>query len=243
LQSPARRKYTYAEKLLPGQSVEQKMNYVTDFKINKSFQNPMTAMSGGMYSGTLITHDITRKVIEKTVFNYRKDFEKRNHLGKYPLVQKNIRHQDEKDVILEKPYRAETSSIYLYPKHKGLHTGLDNSNNVENWLMNGNSQMQEITAISATAIIPGDISSSSDGNGLVIGDVIEFDLQIFQEGKERIVNPYIAGRYMIVNLTHEFNLSEYQIKVDVVKDGFDTNIDESLTASSQKQTSPNTEAE
>lgn len=207
LRNPPKRSYSYGTKNLMGGSVEKESQFIMDFKINKSFQNPISALSTGMYSSTLITHDITRKKIEEFTYNYRNSFGNRAHLGKHPL----IGHSG------IKAHKAAVSNVYMYPKHKGLHDGLDNSNNAENWIMQGNSHMQEITAISATAILPGDSDVSA-------GDIVDFDLNVFA-GQEPIKNTLIGGAYIIINLEHQFTKTEYQMKVDITKDSFGESIE------------------
>jgi len=209
IRKPPKRNYLYMEKNLAQNDVERESTFINNFKIKKSFQNPLAALQKGIYSGTLITHDIVRKKIEKTTYNYRKEFSKRQHLGEYPLIQ-------EKNAL--NPHRYASSTIFMYPKHKGLHTALDNSNFSELWAIQGNSHRHEITAISATVNIPGD-------TGISAGDIVFFDLHMFKEGNERIQNPYLGGRYMIHSLTHIFTTESYEINMNVVSDTFNSSID------------------
>ena len=210
LREPPRRSYLYMEKNLAQNSVERESTFINNFTIHKSFQNPLAALQQGIYSGTLITYDIVRKKIEKTTYNYKNEFAKRQHLGEYPLIQ-------EQNAL--NPHRYASSTIFMYPKHKGLHTALDNSNFSESWMLQGNSHRHEITAISATVNIPGD-------TGISAGDIVFFDLHMFKEGNERTPNPYLNGNYMILNLTHTFTRETYNINMDIVSDTFNSSIEQ-----------------
>jgi hypothetical protein len=194
-------------------SVEKEMFGVTDFKILSSFPDSQESIAHGMYAGTLITHDIVRKKIERITYNYIKGFGTTAHAGRGPWIpEKGMSFTTH--ALESKPFEASSSNILLHPKHKNLHNNDENvdSNRVQDWLLQRLSFQKQMVGTQIEILVPGNSDIS-------VGDMINFDLHIFA-GKIRTQNPWLTGKYFLGKLTHEFNPDKYMMKMRLYKDSF-----------------------
>ena len=160
--------------------------------------NSFINMKNGMYSSTLLTHDIFNKNLQKYEYSYSKTHASRNtsYLNGGPVVP-DIKINDE-DPLTEQ----HNSRTYLHSTGKSLfEEGGVIHNNSDNWL-------QESVARYVERVSHFTLKIETYGNtDLMVGDMINVIIPsnrpLHSPGANSI-DHFLSGRYMITNINHLF---------------------------------------
>ena len=168
---------------------------ILDWEIHDN-TNSFLNMKNGMYSSTLLTHDIFNKNLQKYEYNYSRTHASRNtsYQNGGPVVP-DIKLNDE-DPLTEQ-YNSRT---FLHSTGKSLfEEGGVIHNNSDNWL-------QESVARYVERVSHFTLKIETYGNtDLMVGDMINVIIPannpLYESGSGSI-DHFLSGRYMITNINH-----------------------------------------
>ncbi len=197
--SPTTRVYRL-QPVEPSDPIEKRITQILEFEVLDS-SDTLTNSSNGMFSSTLLQHDIYNKQLNRYDYNFSNNYSKtvrtNSHLNKSgPLVSDTNLENREKKTISDYP----SSRIFVHPSSSSnLHTGGSVDNNAKQWLQSSVSRFFEQDFFQVQFLTYGDTSVN-------VGDVI--DLRIpsnrplsTSEGSD-IFDPILSGRYVITNIKH-----------------------------------------
>ena len=191
--------YQHPSSATAGESARQNpagaLETILDWEIHDN-TNSFLNMKNGMYSSTLLTHDIFNKNLQKYEYSYSKTHASRNtsYLNGGPVVP-DIKLNDE-DPLTEQ-YNSRT---YLHSTGKSLfEEGGVIHNNSDNWL-------QESVARYVERVSHFTLKIETYGNtDLMVGDMINVIIPankpLYESGSGSI-DHFLSGRYMITNINH-----------------------------------------
>jgi hypothetical protein len=190
------------------------LNNIDAYKLEHTFDT-LRNISSGLYASRLITHDIVRKKIETHDFSGPKHFDKLSHLeqntrrGLKTHQYMNFSGNNEHNLAAN-PLAA----MRFYPKHQSMHTNVA-TNNVDQWLQIGQSQMMEIDNYKVLMVLPGNTNYRA-------GHVVKFDMPEIEalddNGKSKKKDRSFSGRYLIVSIRHIFKQQKHEMVLEIVKD-------------------------
>ena len=191
--------YHHPSSATAGESARQNpagaLETILDWEIHDN-TNSFLNMKNGMYSSTLLTHDIFNKNLQKYEYNYSRTHASRNtsYQNGGPVVP-DIKLNDE-DPLTEQ-YNSRT---YLHSTGKSLfEEGGVIHNNSDNWL-------QESVARYVERVSHFTLKIETYGNtDLMVGDMINVIIPsnkpLYESGSGSI-DHFLSGRYMITNINH-----------------------------------------
>ena len=189
----------------PNDSMFKRMAQILEYEVIES-TDTLVNSANGMYSSTLLQHDIFNKQLNKYVYNY---FDNKtrvygnsqsNRAGS--LVSESNTENQKDSISKNKKTIADysTSTLFVHPSGSSkLHTGGKVDNNAKEWLQNSVSRHLEQKYFQVQFLTHGDTSTN-------VGDVIFLripsnrPLQI-SEGSD-VFDPILSGRYVITNIKH-----------------------------------------
>ena len=179
------------------------------YEVVKTF-NTLENARHGMYANTTRTIDLIEKKYTDTEFNYLKQFYDFNHLGG-------------SNGMSSRPFCSWDHPAQYYPeahlrvavKRKNLFNDEpDGNSQVELWLPNKLSQMQQLDNFKIRGELPGHI-------GMTAGMIVDFKVP---EIKDLSINPNItydekySGSFLVSALRHKYQNERHLITVELVKD-------------------------
>lgn len=176
------------------QDKQKRLNSIQSYKFNNHI-DLMDNLYNGMYTNELITHNLVFKQYSNYIFNYENTFDEYKHLEK-------------NNNLLGKYYKKPSMLKYVSTTE-----GLDNPNNVEKFVQQRISLIQQLNNINLTLTIPGN-------NTLMVGDTIEVVLPSIEpeRNKQQQKDEYYSGKYLIVSLKHTISSKDFFTILECVKD-------------------------
>lgn len=190
------------------------MSKVQEYSITSYFDR-MDEFMDGMYSGLLLTHDITTKKIELSEFDYEEQFSKQKHMNQHPML----------------PFGSKSSDYYttrnigffnVVPKQKlrimDSSGKIEDNELTEKYFLDRNSLEKQFSTFRLTIVVPGNSS-------LRLLDTVQFTIPksgYMDEDnlKEEWRDTFLSGKYMIVSLKSVLNRTDgsYRTTIELVKD-------------------------
>lgn len=188
-------------------TVDGFMAKVVDYSISSYFDR-MDEYLGGMYSGKLMTHDLTYKTMETHDFNYNDSFSSSKHLNRYPLFPPSNKMNDlfvnSKDGFLN----------YM-PVQKKKFDGIEDNEQPENYFLERNSLRKQFTTLKITASVPG----NSD---IRLLDVVGLEIPkigYVDETDTEWQDQYLSGKYIVTSMKTVINkVTGYITILEMAKD-------------------------
>ena len=175
-----------------------------DVQVDSSF-NLIENLSLGMYSNTMIEHDIVKKTIKTHNFDYEKSFDSYEHLDDWSLLHKDV--SDFKEVY--------DSKKFFIPQHYQLfgefEIGSRETSSREKALQVRASQLQQINIYKITMVLPGNIRTRA-------GDVIY--LVYPPKGASGSEDPLMSGRYLVLSVKNTMSTARHLTTMEIVKDSY-----------------------
>ena len=190
-----------------------------------SYFDVLRATVNGMFSSTLKTFDPIRlKMIDYTL-NYSENFKEAKHLDKKAgrfdngFIDRTKANTSERFAATRKYYPT-TAELNTDPIISKKQPNI-NSNDVESWLLQRISKLEELQYFRLKLVVPGD-------NAISIGDTITFTMpQIYyKETGKSDDHPYFQGKYLITAIRHMITNKSYEMLLEGIKDGVYTSYPE-----------------
>ncbi len=162
----------------------------------------------GVFNGTLLSHDITKKIASPgSVYNYSTQFERQTHIEKHKIIADT--NEDFTGHALQR--------LTYVPKSSFRHDNIGDTDLYEGWMLQRQSMMNQYYSNSVTIDVP--------GNSLLrAGQVLNLDIpapEPSSDGKDW-KDPYLSGKYIIAYLTHTIATmggnSEYTTTAELIRD-------------------------
>lgn len=152
----------------------------------------------GMYASELITHNHAEKKWQRYSWDYVKDFDKHKHL--YPG---NKLYSNARPDIHNSANRIKFYSTGVAPF----------VNQVDRWLLDRISQLQQLQNIKLSVSIPGN-------SNLKVGDVINFEMPSPEppQNNKQVVDKHYRGKFLISGIRHKLDQQKYVTQLELVKD-------------------------
>ena len=184
--------------------VPESARTVSDIQIDSSF-DLIQNLSLGMYSNTMIEHDIIRKTIKVHKFDYEKSFDKYEHLEDWSFLHEKV----------DKFKEIYDSKRFLIPQHYQLFGEYEvssrNTSKRERTLQTRVSQLQQINTYKITLTLPGNISTRA-------GDVVY--LYYPSKGAEDTEDPLMSGHYLVLSVKNSMSMVRHDTVIEIAKDSY-----------------------
>ena len=176
----------------------------------------------GIFSSSLMTHDIVKKTWDTASYNYTQEFDSSKSLNNWPILPVSsdyfARHADSKQ--------------YFSPKHAGIYGGVRIASTKEgeqvNFLEYPDNSRQELWMLTHDSLI-NQLKSSriefdifGDSNRRV-GDrvqVIVPPMKALGFNNASEVDTLISGTYLITKIRHRISLGGHEMRIELSKDSF-----------------------
>ena len=166
---------------------------VTDIQVDSSF-DLIQNLSLGMYSNTMIEHDIVKREYKINRFDYEKSFDKYEHLEDWSFL-----HGDD-DTFKE-----------VYDSRKFLVPSSRDSSKKERTIQARVSQLQQINTYKITLTLPGNIATRA-------GDVVY--LYYPAKSSEGVEDHLMSGHYLVLSVKNNMSMTSHQTTIEIVKDSY-----------------------
>lgn len=181
--------------------VLRELQTVSELKINQTFDYVKRMMSG-LYSHKVFEADVLRKTIKKHIYNYWYDFDRSNHLEKYPMASKFIEFDDKNGIISTKP---------IYPM---THNDFDSE--LASILSKRVPLLSQLDMYSVDVTVPG-------RTDIEVGKVIYLELGTYSGKDEKNLTQsnedrYYSGKYLVTAIMHRITSTRHQMKMSLIKD-------------------------
>lgn len=188
-------------------SVEGFLTKVQDYSITSYFDR-LDEYANGMYSGSLLTHDLTKKRYKTYQQNYKDLFADSNHLNKFPLF-------PQQTILSENLNTATLGFRNLLPVQNYKFDSIEDNEKPDRYFLNRRSIEKQFTTMRVTMTVPGNSS-------LRLLDVLNFQLPkvgYMDASDSNWQDQYVSGKYIIVSLKTTINkLTGYRTVVEMAKD-------------------------
>jgi len=197
------------EKYIPEPITDNPRKY--QFKIQGyTIQTPPDAAEqtrAGIYSASEIQHDVIRKTVTKTTFDYHKHFKKESHLNEFPTIENQA--TPDGDTL----FQSFDSRIDLSSSSKNVFP-----NTPEFFTTSGMARASIASQMAFNRIIvqvPGNPERR-------VGDVISINIRTTEEVEEGMPprDRFISGNYLVVALSHLMGPRTYGTTMELSKDSF-----------------------
>lgn len=193
-----------------------------------SYLDVMKAAVNGMFSSSLKTFDPIRLKTVEYVLDYNEIFKDAKHLDKNAgsftnnFIDRTKNRINEKYGSLRRFYPTTANlnnDTIISKKQPNI-----NPNNVENWLLQRISKIEELQYFRLKLLVPGD-------NIVSIGDTITFTMPqvYYKETGKNDKHPYFQGKYLITAIRHMITNKSYEMLLEGVKDGVYTSYPQAAT--------------
>ena len=164
-----------------------------------------TRMASGMFASKMIAYDILSKTVNIQQFDYINDFDKSNHLNKFPINSKKV-------------MRNPNSCTITYPIHSSMFDEFS-SDFPETWLLQRRSLLQQITSYRGEIVVAGRTDYK-------VGMVVELNFHTVRNHttKEESEERYHKGNYLVASINHRITKNEHECIMSVIKDSIITNL-------------------
>jgi hypothetical protein len=161
-------------------------------------------LNSGMFASRLSTIDLTTKNINTNTFDYIDDFNKSNHLEKYPLKTNSA-------------LRRKLSSIYFMTKNN-YQTGSFKQQGYKDFFLQRNSLLEQLSAFKITIKVPGRTDMKA-------GSVVKFTMpelrQILADEIDTSgISDYFSGNYLVTAIKHQIISGRHTMLMEIVSDSF-----------------------
>ena len=185
-------------------NVNKHFEKVQDYQVDSYFDR-LGEYRTGMYSGYLMTHDITRKKMHYHEFDYHDAFRKTEHLNYNKLISSNDKSFTD----------AKMGFMNCLPVQTNRFDSIKDIDVPENFFMERASILRQFNTLKMTLLVNGNSS-------LRLLDVIDFDIPkagYLGDFETNWKDSYLSGRYMIVSLKHMINREVgYNTTIGIAKD-------------------------
>lgn len=177
---------------------------VLDYQVD-SFFDRLGEYKRGMYSGYLMTHDITSKKMGFYEYDYHESFDKSAHLNSEKLIANSDRNMAD----------AKMGFMNYFPVQSSRFEAVKENDVPQNFISDRSSIIQQFNSVKMTILVNGNSS-------LRLLDIINFEIP-----KTGYMNPdekdwedsYLSGRYIIVSMKHMINREVgYNTTIGMAKD-------------------------
>jgi len=183
------------------------MSRVLDHSVT-SFFDRLDEYSGGMYSGTLLTHDITRKKIESHKFDYTDSFFERKRLNDHPLLPMG-------NPMTENLTKNALAFRNVMPVQWLRMDKIQDNEKPEKYFLNRNSIQKQFTTMRVDIKVPGN-------SNLRLLDTVGFEIPksgYLNQSDTEWQDQYLSGNYIITSLRTVINrTSGYTTTIGMAKD-------------------------
>lgn len=184
--------------------VNRYFELVQDYQID-SFFDRVAEYKLGMYSGYLMTHDITKKKMNYFEFDYHAAFDKTSHLNKEKLIPSQDRSMSDAKMGFMN-YLPVQSNRFDSPKETDF---------PQNSFQNRSSILSQLGCVKMTLVVNGNST-------LRLLDVIDFEIakSAYLDANEKDwEDSYLSGRYLITSLRHTLHREKgYTTTIGISKD-------------------------
>lgn len=185
-------------------NLEQKYNVVQSIDTHVTFDY-LRNLGSGMYASRIATFDVTSKTVDVTNFDYLDDFNKSQHLEKFPLVTDTLA-------------RRKLASLYFLEKNSYL-TGKFEKQNQKDYFLQRNSLLAQLSAFKLNLVVSG-------RTDIKVGSTIKLTLPAFREivkgeiNTDEAISDYYSGKYIITAIKHQITSGQHTMMMEVVSDSF-----------------------
>jgi hypothetical protein len=177
---------------------------VQDYQVD-SFFDRMTEYQRGMYSGYLMTHDITKKKMNYFEYDYHDSFDKINHLNEYKLIPSRDKSLTD----------SKMGFMNYLPVQSGRHDSVKENDFPQNYLPDRASIIRQFSTMRMTLLVNGNST-------LRLLDVVNFEIPktAYMDGSEKDwEDQHLSGNYIVVSLKHMINREVgYNTSIGMAKD-------------------------
>ena len=187
-----------------GKPTPEEAYTISDIQIDSSF-DLIQNLSLGMYSSTMIEHDIVRRTVKTHKFDYEKSFDKYEHLEDWSFLHADV--DDLKEVY--------DSRKFFIPQHYQMFgeyaiSSRDTSKR-ERTLQTRASQLQQINTYKLTLTLPGNIRTRA-------GNVVY--LYYPSKTVDDIEDPLMSGHYLVLSVKNNMSMIRHDTTIEIAKDSY-----------------------
>ena len=199
------------------QSIQEKSIGILNYEITKPF-DALNEINSGTIANKLISIDPLTRTVKTTTFDYEKyksqattlnkngvQYTLRNRLGE----KENVAYDGVLKVSIGNAGQRNFSYI------KKAEGGVSQDVFVETYIPNRTAQISLANFTTIKATIAGD-------PGLTAGRTIQFNLLTLKPGKERDLDEFYSGKYLVTAVRHIIQQGAYQTVIEICKDSSPT---------------------
>ena len=207
---------------------------IEELKIVDSF-DVLENIRSGMYSSKLLTYDVMTGQLSETNYDYAKEFYNTESLSRnderldYPMVYLDQNNTSNITNKFFSKYMVQTVSPSLYYDNitSGQTQRINDTKevvNISEYLQKRISQISRLNNFKLLVTISGNSKHK-------VGDVVKVTLKYlpFKESNRETYTKllkYYSGNYLITNIIHTVDRSEYKMYIELTKDSFNEKIGE-----------------
>jgi hypothetical protein len=199
------------------QSIQEKSIAILNYEITKTFDT-LNEINSGTIANKLISIDPLTRTVKTTTFDYEKYKSQGTTLNKNG-VQDTLRNRlgkkenESYDGVLKVAIgNAGQRNVSYIKQAEG---GVAQDIFLETYIPNRTSQISLANFTRIKATIPGD-------PGLTAGRTIQFNLLTLKPGKERDLDKFYSGKYLVTAVRHIIQQGAYQTVIEICKDSSPT---------------------
>lgn len=185
-------------------NVNRFLEKVQDYNVSSYFDRLLEYRTG-MYSGLLMTHDITKKKMEFHEFDYHDSFDNSQHLNKNKMIPTTDRSLVD----------AKMGFMNYMPIQTDKIDGIKNNESPQDYFPNRASILRQFSTIKLSLLVNGNST-------LRLLDVVNFEIPktAYMDGHEKDWEDiYLSGKYIVVSLKHMINREVgYNTTMELAKD-------------------------
>ena len=197
-------------------------NTIDDFE-HLLYFDTLKNMEEGMYSRKLIGHNLLDMVVEQHEFFYDKEGFAQGHLKKNAILAST------KSIGLA-PHGAEKKGAqhnkFAHVEYFPLN-GSTRYNRAGKWKLNRGSQIEQLNSMVLSVTIPGD-------DNIECGTCVDLELPSRVPNAEQ-TDVLRSGGYLITRIQHNFYQDDYKMKLEMVKDTYDLELNKAIVTNNPNQ--------
>jgi hypothetical protein len=180
-----------------------------------STPNTLQNIKKGMYASTLITNDLVKRQYNMHTWDYREKYKDHKHVN--PAI---LPDGQQSSMLTNNPNinLRNDSFVFYGPKHFNAFGETDLTNNIEETLLQQNSQFQQMNNIKIRIVVPGDSQRR-------VGEIVSVRLPSIEpitDENPTSLDPLYSGRYLISRIKHVLTAEDetYETIMELVKDSY-----------------------
>ena len=184
-------------------NIQRDYSRMTSIDFPRGFDT-LSKLGRGTYASTLYTHDLVTKQYKENKFNYQDDFDKKNHLNKFPITAKST------SFIF-----GPASTILVDEIHFGVYNGygdISNSNITQERI----SLLNMSDAMKVTVVMPGRTDYTVGQK--VFLEIIQPEPLDNIDTVEAEEDKLFSGYYLIGAINHNINREKHECTMELIKD-------------------------